>query len=131
MFVGSDDHKVYARAVSDGAKVWTFGTGGKVEASPAVSGGRLVIGSQDKKIYALGESQGHVLWVATAGKPVSGDAAVANGIVYLGTPNKVLALRISNGHQLFASAAAGNAPVSVGNGRLYATGARLTVYRPA
>ena len=129
VFVGSDDHKVYARAVSDGAKVWTFGTGGKVEASPAISGGRVVIGSLDKKVYALGERLGHVLWTVAAGKAVSGDAGVANGIVYLGTPNKVVAFRISDGHQLLASSAVGNARVAVGNERLYGTGAGLTIYR--
>jgi outer membrane protein assembly factor BamB len=130
VFVGSDDRKVYVRKVSNGAKVWTFVTGGKVVSSPAVSGGRVVIGSQDGKVFALGERLGQVVWTLAAGKPVSSDAAVANGIVYLSIPNKVLALRIFDGHQLFASAAAGNVLVSVGNGRLYATGVRLTIYRP-
>jgi len=54
MYVGADDHNVYALNASTGAKLWSYATGGAVQSSPAVANGVLYIGSTDDNVYAFG-----------------------------------------------------------------------------
>jgi outer membrane protein assembly factor BamB len=54
MYVGADDHNVYALNATTGAKLWSYSTGGAVQSSPAVANGVLYIGSTDNKVYAFG-----------------------------------------------------------------------------
>ena len=53
IYVGSDDHNVYALN-PDGTQKWKFVTGGTVGSSPAVGAdGTIYIGSNDHNVYAL------------------------------------------------------------------------------
>ena len=52
VYVGSDDHKVYALDAATGHLRWTYTTGGAVS-GPAVAGGTVYVGSGDHKVYAL------------------------------------------------------------------------------
>jgi len=53
VYVGSGDKKLYAIS-SNGAKLWSFETGGFVDSSPAVGGdGTVYVGSTDGKLYAI------------------------------------------------------------------------------
>ena len=45
VYVGSDDHNVYALNASTGAKLWSFTTGDYVDSSPAVANGVVYVGS--------------------------------------------------------------------------------------
>src|SRR5438270_2027763 len=47
LYIGSDDHKVYAMNTTTGAVLWTFTTGDIVRSSPAVIGGIVYVGSDD------------------------------------------------------------------------------------
>ena len=58
MYVGSDDHKVYALDAATGATKWTITTGDSVRSSPAVSNGVMYVGSGDHKVYALDAATG-------------------------------------------------------------------------
>jgi PQQ-like domain len=60
VYVGSDDHKVYALDAANGHIRWTRTTGGSVVSSPAVAGGTVYVGSSDDKVYALNTTNGQV-----------------------------------------------------------------------
>jgi outer membrane protein assembly factor BamB len=53
VYVGSSDDNIYALNASTGALLWSYTTGGKVGASPAVANGMLYVGSEDYNIYAF------------------------------------------------------------------------------
>ena len=54
VYVGSNDHKVYAINGQSGVKLWEFKTGGFVDSSPAIgSDGTVYVGSHDSKLYAI------------------------------------------------------------------------------
>ncbi|HKE37874.1 MAG TPA: PQQ-binding-like beta-propeller repeat protein [Candidatus Baltobacteraceae bacterium] len=61
-YVGSNDGKLYAVRVSDGAKVWAFATKGAVRSSPAVAGGAVFFSSLDGTIYAVDAKTGRERW---------------------------------------------------------------------
>ncbi len=46
VYVGSNDHNVYALNTTTGAKVWNYTTGGHVLSSPAVVNGVVFVGSE-------------------------------------------------------------------------------------
>ena len=54
VYVGSDDQHLYALDAATGAKRWSFGTGGGLEAAPTVAGGAVYVGSKDGSLYAVG-----------------------------------------------------------------------------
>ena len=55
MFVGSDDHHIYAVDAKTGTQKWNFTTGGLVVLSPALSqdGSMVFVGSSDHHLYAV------------------------------------------------------------------------------
>jgi polyvinyl alcohol dehydrogenase (cytochrome) len=78
-------------------KMWAFGTGGGVAASPIVVGGVVFVGSWDGYEYALDAATGALKWktflgvtTASPGCPdptsagVTSTAAVENGVLYVG-----------------------------------------------
>jgi outer membrane protein assembly factor BamB len=105
VYVGSDDHKLYAfdaagtRNCSGSPKVcaplWTATTGGVVRASPTIVGGIVYVGSGDGKLSAFDASGATncsgspktctPLWTAvTAGEIFFSSPAVSTGTVYVG-----------------------------------------------
>jgi outer membrane protein assembly factor BamB len=118
VFVGSEDHKVYAfdaagnTNCSGNPKVcrplWTATTGNVVRSSPVVANGVVYIGSFDNKVYAF-DAAGNTncsgnpkactpLWTAATGGGLFSTPAVAGGVVYIG----------SQDHKVYAFDAAGN-----------------------
>ena len=69
VFVGSDDHHMYALTGTDGKVQWKFKTGNKVQSTATVShdGQSLYFGSNDGKLYALQANDGKLLWSFTSG----------------------------------------------------------------
>ncbi|MFF9403827.1 PQQ-binding-like beta-propeller repeat protein, partial [Streptomyces sp. NPDC014744] len=53
VYIGSDDHHLYALDAATGNKKWAYATDGKVQSSPAVVDGVVYIGSDDHHLYAL------------------------------------------------------------------------------
>jgi eukaryotic-like serine/threonine-protein kinase len=53
LYVGSNDHNLYALDADSGALKWKFRTEGRVAASPAVTGGVVYFGSYDGYFYAV------------------------------------------------------------------------------
>ena len=53
VYVGSEDHNLYALNAANGDKLWNYTTGYYVDSDPAVSGGTVYFGSEDNSVYAL------------------------------------------------------------------------------
>ena len=53
MYVGSDDHHLYALDASTGRLLWRCRMDGDVRSSPAVADGVVYVGSSDGYVYAV------------------------------------------------------------------------------
>ena len=109
VYIGSDDHKVYALDAATGRPRWTYkseapGTDsmfmapGTFYSSPAVADGTVYVGSNDTKVYALDAATGRPRWAYTTGAYIENGSfettthavsgpAVAGGTVYVGSYN--------------------------------------------
>jgi outer membrane protein assembly factor BamB len=94
VYIGSQDHNLYALNASTGALLWKYNTTEPydwVSSSPAVVNGVVYIGGLKNKVHALNESTGTPLWIytvparQTARISVSSSPAVAEGVVYVGS----------------------------------------------
>ena len=85
VYVGSDDHNVYAFDEQTGALVWKYQTGGIVYSSPAVVNNMVYVGSDDDNVYCLNAATGALVWKYTTGDSVFSSPAVVNGYVYIGS----------------------------------------------
>ena len=69
LYVGSDDHFLYALDAASGAVKWKFQTESRVTSSPAVSGGLVYFLSNDSNFYAVDAAAGTLKWkFKTAGE---------------------------------------------------------------
>lgn len=107
VFVGSEDHNMYALATSDGNVYWKFRTLGKIMSSAAFShdGEIVYFGSNDGNVYALRASDGSVVWThKTGGAVVASPNVNVNGTVYIGShDNLVYALEGKTGSVVWTS----------------------------
>lgn len=62
VYVGSEDHTVYAIDGEGGTLIWSYETGGQVRSTPAVAAGSVFSASQDGYLYALSERDGTFRW---------------------------------------------------------------------
>ena len=112
VYMGSDDHNVYALNATTGAKLWSFPTGGYVGSSPAVANGVVYVGSWDNSTYALNATTGAKVWNYTTGGSVYSSPAVANGVVYVGSQDHNLYALGTTPTTLTATASATNVAVN-------------------
>ena len=102
VFVGSEDHKLYAFAVacaSGGATclpLWTASTGGMIMSSPAYSNNVIYVGSLDSFLYAF-DANGVTrcsgvpvdtclpLWKGPSFEIESSSPTISGGVVYVGS----------------------------------------------
>ena len=75
VFVGSDDHKVYAFDAATGAQKWAVRTRGMVRSGPAYHNGTVFVGSFDNKLYAIDASTGTVKWTVTTDGSIASSPA--------------------------------------------------------
>lgn len=103
VYIGSQDHKVYALDGVTGRKKWEFLTGGSVASTPAISSdGFVFVGSDDQKLYALNGATGVKKWdFITGDSPYiigSSPAIGPDGTIYIGSGvGKVYALYGTSG----------------------------------
>jgi eukaryotic-like serine/threonine-protein kinase len=62
VYVGSNDHFLYALDRATGMQKWKFKTESRVTSSPAVSGGVVYFGSFDGNFYAVDAAKGDLKW---------------------------------------------------------------------
>ena len=87
---------------------WTFQTGGRVLAEPAIAGGKVFIGSNDGSIYALDAAGGKPAWEFKTGARVRCAPAVADNTVYCGADNgEFYALDAASGQEKWKFEAGG------------------------
>jgi len=142
VYVGSEDHNLYAFNVQTGAEVWSAPTGAGIDSSSAVANGVVYVGSEDHNLYAFNAQTGAEVWSAPTSFYIDSSPAVANGVVYVGsTDSNLYAFNAQTGAQLWkaptgsyistSSPAVANGVVYVGStdSNLYAfnaqTGAQL------
>lgn len=106
LFVGSDDHGLYAVAASTGAVRWRYATGGAVASSPAVdSRSQMVyVGSSDSRLHAVHAQSGEPSWTFRTANAISSSPVVSRDgrAVYVGGQDGHLyAIRSATGSQLW------------------------------
>lgn len=77
--------EVYALQLKDGKRKWTFRTKGKIYATPAVEGERVVVASSDGNIYCLNAGSGKKIWTFKTEKPIVASTTIVDGIAYTGS----------------------------------------------
>src|SRR6185369_12380218 len=85
VYVGSDDHNVYAVEEKSGRLIWRSQLGEKVKSSPCVTDTNVVIGCEDKKLYCLDKQSGKIVWSFDTADRVSSSPAVVDGVAYVGS----------------------------------------------
>jgi len=79
--VGREEHRI----ASTGSLIWRYKTGGWVNSSPTISGGRVYVGSWDNYIYCLSSDSGDLIWRFKTGGIVFSSPCVVDGRVYVGS----------------------------------------------
>ncbi len=82
---GGGDRRVHCVRRNDGASVWRFKTGGRVESAPLLVGATVLAASLDGRLYALALADGAQLWTLDLGAPVVASPALAGGQLVIGT----------------------------------------------
>jgi len=90
VYVGSQNHKLYAINADTGTKNWEYMTGSWVESSPVVVDGIVYFGSNDSYLYAFDAKTGEKTWEFKTKYPVKSAPAIANGILYFGSDDYYL-----------------------------------------
>jgi outer membrane protein assembly factor BamB len=92
---GCSNGYVYALNISNGHKLWTFGTNatpyytkwgdsvGNAFPTPIAVGAVVYVSSANGYVYALNAASGAILWSYSVGSPLWSGFSVANGNVFL------------------------------------------------
>ena len=83
VYVGSEDHSLYAFEATTGAQLWTATTGDVIQSSPAVADGLVFVGSFDGGVYAFDQTTGALAWKSATGGPVFASPAWANHVLFV------------------------------------------------
>jgi outer membrane protein assembly factor BamB len=86
----SRNKRVYALDRKKGEEKWSFVTGGRIDGSPVVVGGRVYVGSLDGNLYVLDLKSGQQVQKIELDSPVTGSPAVAGGRLLVGTQKGTL-----------------------------------------
>jgi outer membrane protein assembly factor BamB len=102
VYVGSEDHNLYARNALTGNVVWTFPTAFKIDSSPAIANGTVYFANDGDGFYAVSVTDGHQIWTFPSASSDFTSPTVANGNVYVAQKyGKVFALNGINGNPLW------------------------------
>ncbi|MBN1232034.1 MAG: PQQ-binding-like beta-propeller repeat protein, partial [Candidatus Coatesbacteria bacterium] len=85
VYIGSDDHYLYAISSSDGTLKWRYQTDNWVSSLPCVSDGVVYVGSWDRYLYAINSSDGTLKWRYQTGDYIWSSPCVSDGVVYVGS----------------------------------------------
>ena len=94
----TDTHTVHALSAGDGRQVWQYTTGGRIDSSPTIYKGTVLVGSADGWLYCLDANDGKLAWRFRAAPkdrlvnvygqlesawPVHGSVVVQNDTIYV------------------------------------------------
>jgi outer membrane protein assembly factor BamB len=85
IYIGSEDHYLYAIDKETGRALWDFKTGGAVDSSPAVYENVVYFGSFDGYYYAVNTKTGKLIWKFKTG----GEKLVGNKGLWGMTPSNL------------------------------------------
>ena len=130
VYVGSDDHHVYALEAESGELLWRFETADVIRSTPTVVDGVVYSGSNDNHLYALNAETGDLLWKHDTGDWVQYSPVASGGVVYLGAmadgDYRVHALNAMSGEHVWVAEVTypygAQFAVTVAGGKLYAPG---------
>ncbi|MGL4369702.1 MAG: PQQ-binding-like beta-propeller repeat protein, partial [Spirochaetota bacterium] len=99
IFVGADDHSLYAVSVKKGKIEWKTKLDGRVVSSaPAVSDGKVYIGTFAGSVYSVNMNRGTIAWSIKTGGPVVSSPVCVNDRIYIGSKDsKLYSLDKNNG----------------------------------
>ena len=100
LFVGCDDHKLYALDARSGQELWTHATADIIEAPALVLGGTVFVGVTDGSFLALDAKSGEKRWSFQSDDKILGGA---NWLVVEGEPHVVVGSYDANVYCLKAS----------------------------
>lgn len=83
VYIGSEDHQLYAADSETGHVVWTFTTNGRVKGATAVSGERVYVGSEDGRVYAVEIRTGQESWRHNCEAPVESSPCIGPQLLYV------------------------------------------------
>ena len=87
LYIGSNDHNLYAFNGLTGALLWNFEANSEVWSAPAISesaGLVFFMSRLDANLYAVRLADGHLVWEYSIGHKCYGSPMLAHGMVYLG-----------------------------------------------
>ncbi len=87
VYVGSQDHKLYAFDARTEHQVWAASTKDAIDSSPAVANGVVYVGSHDNNLYAFDATTGQQKGVADLGDSSISSPTLADGLIYIGSDN--------------------------------------------
>ena len=137
VYMGSNDHRVYALDAATGSELWSFATGDVVVSVPTVADSVVYVGSNDNHLYALDADTGEKLWSYDTGAWVRYSPTVSGGMVYLsalidGEP-RIVALDASSGALVWTAqqphASDPEFSPTVASNLVYVPGAEYGVFR--
>ena len=92
-----DAHRIRCLNAADGADVWSFTAGGRIDSAPTVYEGKVLFGCRDGSVYCVRAGDGALMWRFDAGpdrrrlvsygqlesvRPIQGSVLVQDGVVY-------------------------------------------------
>lgn len=118
---GSEEGRVVALAVANGAIRWSRNLPSRTESSPLLDRGRLYFGSEDGTVYALDAGDGRTVWTYRAAGAVKASPTLKHGVLYFGDySGHVQAISERTGRRLWL---AGSEGALFGSGTFYSTAA--------
>ena len=90
LYVGSDDHHLYALRTSDGTKVWRTNLGGRVLGSAAIVGPHVYVGGEGSggelpgALFAVERATGEIAWRFEVGATVWSSPTVVGDSLWFG-----------------------------------------------
>jgi len=98
LYVGSDDHRLYALNADTWGLKWDFETGGKITSSPTVYRGVVYFSSRDLKVYALDAKTGKLKWATDVDGWVNSPVVAHSDKIYVGCyENKIYIINAETG----------------------------------
>jgi outer membrane protein assembly factor BamB len=84
VFIGSRDRHVYAFDKKSGRLAWKVNAGGRVDASPVLVRGELIIATMRGDLLIMDAADGRTRWSYELGSGVTGNPAVIDGYIIAG-----------------------------------------------
>lgn len=109
IFAGTGFAEVIAIDSASGNEIWRRKVSGPVRTSPTVRGGRVFVTTIDNRLHALSAHDGVTLWNHSGSQEEtillgSASPAVSDGVIIVPyTSGEVVALKVENGRQLWAT----------------------------